>query len=245
MSGQLPLNISLREQLTFDNYTAGSNQQVVNRLSTLTADDSRAADDWLLYLWGPSGCGKTHLLQASCLQMDQADSSTLLVSLKSAADMKPAIFEDLGHVAAVYIDDVQYIAGMIEWETALFSLCEQRRIDHKLLVIAGDNNPKYLGLGLMDLTTRLAGWAAVFPLNVLDDNEKSELIKQRASSRGLDVADEVITYVLSRYPRNMQALFNLLEQVDYESLANQRRITIPFLRSLELDAGRESICFTK
>jgi DnaA family protein len=38
--------------------------------------------------------------------------------------------------------------------------------------------------------------------------------------------------MFARYPRDLGALLDLLDRVDRASLAAQRRVTIPFLRSL-------------
>ena len=45
--------------------------------------------------------------------------------------------------------------------------------------------------------------------------------------------EEVVQYILGRYPRDMHSLFDLLDRIDRASLAQQRRVTIPFLRRLE------------
>ena len=50
--------------------------------------------------------------------------------------------------------------------------------------------------------------------------------------RGLDVSADVIEYIVRRYPRNMQDLTQLVERLDQASLTEQRRITIPLVRSV-------------
>jgi DnaA family protein len=90
-----------------------------------------------------------------------------------------------------------------------------------------------LAIALPDLRSRLLGWFMVFALKPLDDTGKLEALHRRAHNRGLEIADEVVQYVLKRYPRDMHALFDLIEKIDSASLAQQRRITIPFLRSLD------------
>jgi DnaA family protein len=42
----------------------------------------------------------------------------------------------------------------------------------------------------------------------------------------------VVEYLLRRCPRDMDSLFNLLNQLDHASLVAQRRLTIPFIREL-------------
>jgi DnaA family protein len=49
----------------------------------------------------------------------------------------------------------------------------------------------------------------------------------------LEIGDEAVRYILNQYPRDMHSLFTLLERIDDASLTQKRRVTIPFLRSLE------------
>jgi DnaA family protein len=40
---------------------------------------------------------------------------------------------------------------------------------------------------------------------------------------------------LNRFPRDLNALFEVLDKLDQESLIKQRRITIPFIREVFAD----------
>ena len=107
-------------------------------------------------------------------------------------------------------------------------------------VCAANVPPARLGLRLPDLTSRLA-WGTVYALQSLDDAEKLEAVRLRAHNRGFEMPEDVVQYILSRYPRDMRSLFDLLDRIDRASLTHQRRVTIPFLRELEAmryeDAG--------
>ena len=129
------------------------------------------------------------------------------------------------------LDDIDAIAGKAAWERALLAMYEELK-DRVPMVISAMGNARHIGLQLPDLVTRL-GSGLVYQLQRLDDAGKQEAIKQRAANRGLEIADDVIRYVLSRYPRDMHGLFDLLDRLDKASLAEQRRLTIPFIQSLE------------
>ena len=101
-----------------------------------------------------------------------------------------------------------------------------------VLRVINTNIPSPSDLKLPDLVTRLAS-GLVYHLQALDDDGKQAAIKQRAHNRGLDIPDDVIRYVLNRYPRDMHGLFDLLDRLDKASLAEQRRLTIPFIQSQE------------
>jgi DnaA family protein len=58
------------------------------------------------------------------------------------------------------------------------------------------------------------------------------VLRERAQSRGFELDDAVLDFLFRRYPRDLGAMLELLDRVDRESLAAQRRITVPFLRRI-------------
>ena len=73
----------------------------------------------------------------------------------------------------------------------------------------------------------------MYQLQPLTDAEKIAALRLRAQRRGLEMTEEVANYLLTRFPRDTPSLFALLDKLDTATLAAQRRLTIPFLRSLE------------
>jgi DnaA family protein len=74
----------------------------------------------------------------------------------------------------------------------------------------------------------------------LSDAQKLEAVRLRAQHRGLEMPEDVARYILSRYPRDLRSLFDLLDRIDEASLAEQRRVTIPFLRHLEESGSKNA-----
>ncbi len=232
---QLSLNIKLGDSSSFENFLAVNNREVTARLTQTVQSLCRQQlpKERYLFLWGRAGTGKTHLLQAACRSVQEAGhTAPVYVPLKEAARLSPAILEELEHVALVCVDDVDRISGDPLWERALFQLCERSRSSDNVLIFSANAAPSHLGLKLPDLATRL-GWGLVYQLRLLGDDERLTAIRLRAQNRGLDMTEKVARYVLRRFPRDMHSLFELLERIDSASLASQRRITIPLIRSLE------------
>ena len=69
-------------------------------------------------------------------------------------------------------------------------------------------------------------------LDPLDDESRAELLRDRAQRRGLVLEEATIDWMLSRTDRNLTSLVALLDRLDRESLAAQRKITVPFLRQV-------------
>jgi DnaA family protein len=127
------------------------------------------------------------------------------------------------------LDDVHCIGGSAEWEEAIFHLFN-RLSEHKTRLIVGSTVlPSHLTLRLPDLISRLS-WGLVMQLQELTDDEKMCALQHRARQRGFALPAEVARYLLQRCPRDMHALYAVLDRLDYASLAEQRRLTIPFVR---------------
>jgi len=219
---QLPLRIGLRDSATFANFFPGDNAAACHALS-------QGAEPFI-YVWGTEGSGKSHLLQAACHAVTEQGGQAIYLPL-SEAGLAPSMLEGLEGMALVCLDDLDAIAGKPEWEQALFHLYNRLRDSGNRLLAAGRASPSGMGLRLADLTSRLS-WGPVFQLSPLDDSGKAAALQQRAANRGMHMPQEVAAYLLQRAPRDMHALFALLERLDEVSLAAQRKLTIPFVREL-------------
>jgi len=71
-----------------------------------------------------------------------------------------------------------------------------------------------------------------FHLQALDDAQRVAALQLRARHRGLDLPDESVRYLLTRSKRDMRSLYELLDKLDLEALRAQRRLTIPFVKSV-------------
>ncbi|MBL1260944.1 MAG: DnaA regulatory inactivator Hda [Thiotrichaceae bacterium] len=232
MAKQLPLSIRLRDHATFKNFSLADNQQLVTTLQCAVAADG---DTTPLYLWGASGCGKSHLMQAACHQMAARDEVAAYLPLRDYQMFSPEILDGMESLALVCVDDIEAIAGLHEWEEAIFHLYNRMQGNDSQLVVAANAAPQGLALVLPDLMTRL-GWGLVFQLNELNDEQKVVALQARAEAIGMQMNDDVARYLFSRTRRDMHSLFSLLEALDDATLVAQRRLTIPFLKAfLALD----------
>lgn len=229
---QLPLNIRLSDAFCFTNFFGDSNAEAVTELKDALARLAQPGDAVVesIYLHGLPGTGKTHLLQSACQLARELEVDSVYLPLGQPGLEHPQVLEGLGQLSLVCIDDIQLVAGNPEWETALFGLYESLK-DHGLLVCASTAPPTESGFAMKDLVSRLQR-GLVYGLRGLAHDQKLEVIRRRARLRGLEITDEVAAYIEKHFPRDMQSLVSLLEQLDEQSLIQQRRITVPFIRSL-------------
>jgi DnaA family protein len=97
--------------------------------------------------------------------------------------------------------------------------------------VSADAAPAQLSLSLPDLRSRL-GWGVVYQLKPLNDSQRMKALQLRARQKGCEMPDETAAYLLRRLPRDLPALFDLLERLDEASLAAQRKLTVPFVKSV-------------
>ena len=227
MNPQLSLDVGLRDASSFANYYEGSNREAAAQLRRLLADPAPA----FLFLWGESGTGKSHLLQAACRAVQERGETAAYIPLTAARELAPALLDERERASLVCLDDVDAIVGDSSWERALFVLAERVRQQPSRWVAAGRAAPAHLGLTLPDLATRL-GAGPVYQLRALTESERIAAIQLRGRNRGFEIADDAARYILHRFPRDTHSLFALLDRIDRLTLAQQRRVTIPFLRGL-------------
>ncbi|MHB8347441.1 MAG: DnaA regulatory inactivator Hda [Acidiferrobacterales bacterium] len=237
---QLALDVRLRDGSSFGNFYDPRNREALDRIkaaarrvAAASSQGSPAAFEQI-FLWGESGSGKTHLLEAAARFVQEQGLAPAYVPLQMSTAFPPHVLDGLDSSALVCLDDVQAVAGNRQWEAALLNLYERTRASAGLMLVTATAGPAHLGEVLPDLATRLCA-GLVYQVHPLTDDDKLAALCLRARNRGLDMGEEVARYVLSRYPRDPQALFRLLDRIDQASLAAQRRLTIPFLRVLQED----------
>lgn len=243
MMNQLALGISLRDDATFSNFLVGKNQALVNFLQNITnhtvndlKDDTQNVNeklkDNMVYLWGSAGSGLSHLLQACCHFLSEQGKTCLYLPLSQSSDLSPQILEGLDQINFIAVDDIDAVVGQRQWEEQLFHFYNNiLHAENTYVIFAAHNAAKQLPLVLPDLQSRLCHLLSLH-VQTLEDDEKLMVLQMRAKSRGLEVTKRVGTFLLNRCSRNMGSLFQILEKLDKASLVAQRKLTIPFVKSV-------------
>jgi len=215
---QLALGVRLRTAAVFDNFYVGPNSEAVAAVK-FSADNP-------VWIWGASATGKTHLLQAACAQSGEASA---YIPLRQEAAVPPEAIDGFEKLSLLCIDDLESVAGRIEWEKALFRLFNAAAETHARLVFAARSAPTAVGWQLADWASRAAS-CTVYQLRLLDDDARIDALRMRANLRGLELPLETAEYLLRRMPRDQQVLFDMVDALDDAALVAQRRLTVPFVR---------------
>ena len=228
---QLALGVRLHDDANFENFyrSAGSESaQVIAALQGFI----KGNEEHCLFLWGQGGVGLSHLLQASCHYAQAQGLKVQYLPLKDLAEFSPtSLFDGLELMDLVCLDNVERVLGQLEWEQALFSLYNRLKDGGKRILISAKQGPHQLNITLPDLKSRFS-WGLVFQLNAMSDEQKQKALQLRAKLRGLDLSEEVAQFILHRAPRDTHQLFHCLDCLDEASLAEQRKLTIPFVKQV-------------
>jgi DnaA family protein len=233
VTNQLTLPIGLKDTESFGSFIPGQNIQVCSHLNELFRQfETDKSNNWLTYLFSDSGLGKSHLLYATCQQAELAGESSVYLSFNEKQHMSPDVLQGLEHYRLICLDDIEKLQGESAWQIAVFDLINKvKEQNDGCLVITGNQPPNQLSLELPDLISRLS-WGTNFQLYSLTDEERQEALIVKAQHRGLNMSKDVAKYLVNHWQRDMPALIESLDILDEQSMQQQRKLTIPFVKAI-------------
>ena len=151
--------------------------------------------------------------------------------MKDSDDYSPEIIEGLEGLDLIAIDDIDCVIGQYTWEEKLMVLYESILNSNTRLIMASKKTPKGLNFQIPDLASRFS-LGLLFKINPLDDDELVVAIQYHAYARGFDLPDDSAQFIMKRTVRSVTSLMDILDILEYESLSSQRKLTIPFIKSV-------------
>lgn len=227
---QIPVQFEFQGNQNFESYFSGQNAEIVGHLQAMC----NQGPEQQIYLWGEPGTGKTHLLQACCQQAKTLGKEPFYLSFTQANLPSPAILDGLETMDLVCFDDLQQIAEDRHWQQALFNFYNRHRQNNHYLLVAANCPPKYLPFELLDLKTRMS-WGLTLKIQSLRDDQLIDVLTHKAHYLGFDIPAAVGRFLLNHYVHDLAALWILLDKIDHATLAEQRKLSIPFLKKILAD----------
>lgn len=224
MIQQHVLPLTLPQEKNFTNFLVGANRALLTALNHIKPDTA-------LYLWGSRGSGCSHLLQASCLALQQKNCHVLYLDLYSADSLTPLFAGALEGIALVALDHLETWVGNKAREEQLFHLFNRAVHTPFALLWSASVPPHNLACVLSDFKSRLCS-LLIFHVQPLSDANLHQALQQHAKQRGFQLKHEVAQYILNHYPRDLYQLLNLLDRLDQASLQSKKPPTISLLKQL-------------
>lgn len=212
-----------------DNFVEGPNEDVLTFLrqqfQLRAAGQLKAYTG--VYIWGTSSAGKSHLLAAMSQWVKQNAGKT--VWLEAGSVWTPRSGDALNRV--YLLDDVESFVTDTTAEREFLTLIERIKQQKSMLLMTAGQAVKGLEIALPDLSSRLQAMDS-FELQALGEQEKRELLRQRARQRGIHLGDDVLNWLFTHTGRELGVLLDLLDRIDVQSLSQKRKVTIPLIKSI-------------
>ena len=229
MSEQLPLAISTPEEMRFADFLpTRSTRLAVNELKKF----AKIRSESVIFLYGEVGTGKTHLLQATCHALMERGELPVYLSLAQPR-LTPQALDRLEYQGTVCLDNLDAVIGNRQWEEALFHFYNRCQEQKTQCLLAARHAPGHLDCVLPDLKSRLSHGLAL-PLAPLTDAEKIYVLQQKSRLRGMELSMDAGSYLIRHICNDMKTLLSHLQTLDRVALIKQRKLTVPFIRSVLL-----------
>ncbi len=176
--------------------------------------------DWpapVMVLVGPAGSGKSHL---GAVWATQSGATTV-----AAAAVRAAGVPELLETGALLIEDAP---GVGLDEAGFFHVLNLAREMKASVLVAARDDPARWPVSLPDLRTRLMV-LDVIRLGAPDDQLMRGVIVKQFQDRQIAVDEAVVSYMLTRMERSLEAVGRLVAEIDRTALEQKARITRAFV----------------
>ena len=224
---QLIFPFQINQKASFDSFFCSPDNQ---NLMTRLADIVSSPDTSELIIHGEEGSGKSFLMQAICNELSSAEKQFAFIPMKKAFNMGVEIFQNLGSLDAVCIDDLQLILANQDWETALFNLineCQQSNCS--LMLSLGGTQPLDESVILPDLLSRIKRMEFI-ALHAVQDEFFNQAINFVAQQLDIKIEEAELEFLLKHQTRIFSLLVENIITLDNQAASLKRKITIPLIK---------------
>jgi chromosomal replication initiator protein len=238
----------------FESFVVGTNNNFAHAAALAVAKTPGKAYN-PLFLYGGVGLGKTHLLHAIGHHVLAGKKGARVAYLSSERFTNEYIEgiqnNQLGRFRAKYrqtdvllIDDVQFLAGKERIQEEFFHTFNALHESHKQIVLTCDRPAAEIQNLQQRLVSRFE-WGLVTDLQPPDVEMRLAILRKKAQLLGLQMPDEIMSFLASRIRSNVRRLEGALIRVaSYATLTGKRlnqEMVEGLLREVLHEEGRQVI----
>jgi len=245
-----PLLAELEEQLplspdyTFESFVVGPGNRLVHAAAiAVGSNPGRAYNP--LFIHGGVGLGKTHVLQAICqvILRQRPDSRIGYLSCQSFAEIfmacvKAGRMQDFRHrfrnLDMLVVDDIHFLSKREQSQEEFFHTFNSLYQAGKQIILSSDASPN----DIPDLEERLVSRFNCGLVARMDRpcyETRVAILRSKAAMVGVDVPEEICSYIAARVDTNIRELEGCLTKVRCFALANNRPIDLDLTKEALLD----------
>lgn len=209
-------------QFTFDRFVVGSSNRFAHAAAVAVANNPAGAYN-PLFIYGQSGLGKTHLLYAIAGEIHRQNPASRIVYIKgdqftnelitAVQEGKNVEFRNKYRNADLFlVDDIQFIAGKNSTQEEFFHTFNSLYEAKKQIVLTSDRPPHEMQLLEDRLKTRFE-WGLLADIQPPDYETRMAIIKNKAYSLGLDMPDDVCSYIAENITTNVRQIEGTVKKI--------------------------------
>lgn len=210
------------EEYTFERFVVGNSNKFAHAAAEAVAGNPAQSYN-PLFIYGESGLGKTHLLYAIAHTIHKAHPDYRIVYIRGDAFTNELIqairegrnqdFREKYRSADVFLmDDVQFIAGRESTQEEMFHTFNTLYEAKKQIVFTSDRPPKEM-LRLEDRLKTRFEWGLLADILPPDYETRMAIIKNKAIRMGVELPEEVLTYVAENITANVRQIEGTVNKI--------------------------------
>jgi chromosomal replication initiator protein len=247
-------DLLLNPKNTFDSFVVGNNNNFAYAAALAVAQAPGKSYN-PLFLYGGVGLGKTHLLHAIGQHVSGSKKNARVVYLSSEKftneyidaiqNNKLVVFrKKYRQTDVLLIDDIQFLAGKERIQEEFFHTFNALHEAHKQIVLTCDRPASEIQ-GLEHRLVSRFEWGLVTDLQPPDIEMRLAILKKKAQSMNVTLAEDVLDFLANRIRTNVRRLEGALIRVaSYASLTGKKlsiEVVEGLLREILHEEGRFSI----
>ncbi len=210
------------EEYTFERFVVGNSNKFAHAAAIAVAENPAGSYN-PLFIYGESGLGKTHLLYAIAHTIHRAHPDFRILYIRGDSFTNELIqairegrnqeFREKYRAADVFLmDDVQFIAGRDSTQEEMFHTFNTLYEAKKQIVFTSDRPPKEM-LRLEDRLKTRFEWGLLSDIQPPDYETRMAIIKNKAIRMGVELPEEVLTYVAENITANVRQIEGTVNKI--------------------------------
>ena len=239
---KITIDPQLNPHYTFAHHVEGECNRLARSAGRTVALTPGSSPFNPLYIYGDSGLGKTHIVQAIGHEVRERhpELQVLYVSTnKFRAQFQTAykngeitdFIRFYQMIDVLIIDDIQELTGKAGTQNAFFNIFNHLQLAGKQLILTSDKPPVELKDIEQRLLTRFK-WGLSAKVDIPDYDTKVKIIRTKAASRNIAIADEVVTYLAENISANIREIEGAMSSLIANAEFLGRRISTSLAKEI-------------